>query len=365
MAVSFVDAHIGLPAIAFIVAFASALWLHPMIVKVAKLKGITDNPDKRKLQREPVPVLGGVVVFFGIVLGIGAISPYQSCQEWMFAFALMLLMLYTGSMDDIMGLTPKLRFIIEILAALAVIYLGREAIDNFHGLWNIHAIPAWLGVPLTVVAIVGIINSINLIDGVNGLSSGYCIIACAIFGAFFHRTGDTMMAILAVAGIGALIPFFVHNVFGHRLRMFIGDGGTLMMGMVLSLFVLRVLDTDQETIRQFSEASGRHFGVIPFALAILSIPVFDTLRVMTRRMLRGTSPFHPDKTHLHHAFIGIGFSHFKTTLSILTLNMLNVSGWYLLYRSGCSVDVQFYFVVGTGLLFTVGIYLAIKHSKQL
>lgn len=360
------ETNVLLPLVAFAVAFLSALWLHPKVVKVAKLKNITDNPDKRKLQREPVPVLGGTVVFFGIALGVGALSPYYELPGLMLMFTLMLLMLYTGTMDDILGLTPGLRFVIEILATLAVIYVGGYSIDNFHGLWGVGAITPWLGVPLTVVAAVGIINAINLIDGVNGLSSGYCIMSCAIFGGFFYLTDDMMMTILAAACIGALIPFFIHNVFGNRLRMFIGDGGTLMMGMVLSLFVLRVLDVDNDGVAELSlnaSVSGREFGLIPFTLAVLSIPVFDTLRVMTMRIVRGTSPFSPDKTHLHHAFIDMGFSHFATTLSILGLNLAIVICMLLLYMFGAGVCMQFLLVLVLALCFTVGVYAVSRHKS--
>lgn len=363
--VSFVQTPCGLPLIAFFVACIAAIWLHPKIVKVAQLKGITDNPDKRKLQRQPVPVLGGVVVFFAIVLGMGLVCTFAPEPQLMFFFALMMLMLYVGTMDDIMGLTPKLRFLIEILAALAVIFLGKYQIDNFHGLWGIFHIPAWISIPLTVVTIVGIINSINLIDGVNGLSSGYCIMACAIFGAYFFFIGDTLLGTLAVACIGGLIPFFVHNVFGHRLRMFIGDGGTLMMGMILSLFVLRVLHVDAPDVASEPElvanADKSGFGLIPFTLSILSIPVCDTLRVMTRRILRGTSPFYPDKTHLHHAFIDLGCSHLQTTLCILTLNLAIVGLWYTLHAIGASLQIQVYAVAAAAVTTTCGFALLAKY----
>ena len=346
-----------LPAVTFVIAFLTALWLHPKTVTVARLKNITDNPDKRKLQREPVPVLGGVVVFFGIVLGVGLTSPFCSCPDLMLIFALILLMLYTGTLDDIMGLTPRFRLLVEVLAALAIIYIGGYRIDNFHGLWGFGHIPDWFGIPLTVITVVGIINAINLIDGVNGLSSGYGMLACAVFGLFFIASGDLMMTLLATASIGALIPFFAHNVFGKSSRMFIGDGGTLMMGMLLSIFVLRTLTANGPEV-----VFAANFNVIPFSLAVLSIPVFDTLRVMTRRIMKRTSPFSPDKTHLHHAFIGLGCSHFVTTCCILALNLLIIGGWYLLYRSGCPAEGQIYFIVATALICTIGVYVAAKRS---
>lgn len=339
--------------IIFMAAFISVLLLHPTMVLIAKEKGITDKPDERKLQRAPVPVLGGVAVFFGIVVGVGCAVPFYGSEGMTVVLALLTLMLYTGTMDDIVGLSAAKRFAIETVAVLAAIFIGGYLIRDFYGLWGVYGIPEWAGIPLTVFASVGIINAINLIDGVDGLSSGYCMMTCAVFGAFFLVAGDTMMAVLAAACIGALIPFFGHNVFGKRSKMFIGDGGTLMMGMTMSLFVLKVLEDGS-----FITSDAEHqFGFIPFTLAALSIPVFDTLRVIFTRIIRKTSPFKPDKKHLHHAFIELGFSHFATTLSILALNAAVVGLWYLLYRCGCSTDTQLYCVAATAFVFTFGTYL--------
>lgn len=348
----------------FFAAFVSVLWLHPKMVSIAKAKNITDNPDKRKLQREPVPVLGGVAVFFGIVMGTICAVPFCECSSMTVILALLTLMLYTGTMDDILGLTPKLRFMIETIAVCAALVIGGYQINDFHSLWGIGAIPQWAGVPLTVFAAVGIINAINLIDGVDGLSSGYCIMACSVFAAFFIVTNDTMMAVLAISCIGALIPFFVHNVFGKSSKMFIGDGGTLVMGMIMSLFVLRVLDGgNMLSVKYFAgEESGR-FGFIPFTLAVMAIPVFDTLRVMTARIIKGVSPFNPDKTHLHHAFIGLGLSHFATTLSILALNGIIIIVWFALYLCGAGVDAQLYSVLAMALTFTAGMYYIVSNYK--
>lgn len=348
--------------IAFITAFFSVLWLHPKMVRIAQEKAITDNPNKRKLQRKPVPVLGGVAVFFGIAIGLGCGIPLYHCDGMVIIFALLTLMLYTGTMDDIIGLTPKLRFLIEILAVLAAIFIGGYSINDFHGLWGIERIPDWAAIPLTIISVVGIINAINLIDGVDGLSSGFCIMACIIFGIYFWLIGDVMMATLAAASIGALIPFFCHNVFGKTSKMFIGDGGTLVMGMTMSLFVLRILFSDNQS--GFIVECGCNLGLIPFTLAVLAIPVFDTVRVMAARIINRTSPFKPDKKHLHHAFIELGFSHIATTITILTLNAAIVAGWFFIYKAGYSADIQLYFVIAAATVFTFGIYLLAKRAAK-
>lgn len=343
-----------------VVAFCAVCWIHPRLVRLALRKNIVDNPDSRKLQRMPVPVLGGTAVFFGLFLGLGCLSPFFDCARLFPVFTLMTLMLYTGTLDDIMGLSPRLRFGIEILAILLLVLVSHHAINDFHGLWGVHSIPMWAATLLTVFASVGIINAINLIDGVNGLSSGYCVLACSVFSIYFYMLGDLTMTVLGLVCIGALVPFFIHNVFGDTSRMFIGDGGTLVMGLVMSVFVTRVLEGSSGGER-FAEAG---MGLIPFTLSVLSIPVFDTLRVMGSRIWRGRSPFRPDKTHLHHLFIDTGFSHPGTTFCILTLNTLVIAVWWMLYRLGASFELQLYAVVLLGLLSTFGLYVGVKRLPK-
>ena len=321
-------------------------------MKIALLKNIVDNPDARKLQRTPVPVLGGVAVFFGVVIAIGSMSAVVDCSGLPVVIMAMMAMLYTGTMDDILNLSPSLRFLIEIVVVLLLVFVGGYCINDFRGLWGIGPISSWYAVPLTVFATVGIINAINLMDGVNGLSSGYCIMACTIFGILFHLAGEEVMTILAVVSVGALIPFFLHNVFGKSSKMFIGDGGTLVMGVVITVFVI-------ETLRSGSSCGAYvepRVGLVPFSLAVLCIPVFDTLRVMFSRILRGVSPFRPDKTHLHHMFINLGCSHAAVTLAIVALNTSVVLCWWGLTRLGVSIDVQLYAVVVMGFLVTFGLY---------
>ena len=339
-----------------IIPFFTALllvgWIHPRLVKIALLKNIVDNPDARKLQRTPVPVLGGVAVFFGVVIAIGCMSSVVDCSGLPVVIMAMMAMLYTGTMDDILSLSPGLRFVIEIVVVLLLIFVGGYCIDDFHGLWNIGRFSYWCAVPLTVVAAVGIINAINLVDGVNGLSSGYCIMACLIFGTLFFLAGEAPMTILAAVSVGALIPFFLHNVFGKTSKMFIGDGGTLVMGVVMSVFVIAILQNGSRVAAYVNP----NVGLVPFTLGVLSVPVFDTLRVMSTRILKGTSPFRPDKTHLHHMFIDLGCSHVATTLAILGLNMSVVLCWWALETSGFSIAVQLYAVVAMSLLVTSGLY---------
>lgn len=341
--------HVIIP---FVVSFLAAVWVFPKILHIALQKNIVDNPDARKLQRVPVPVLGGVAVIFGITVALSVCRLLFDCSDLFTIVLAMFMMLYVGTIDDIMELSPNIRFVIEIGVTLMLMFTCGYSIDHLHGLWGLQDIPLVVSIPLTIVTVVGLINAINLIDGVDGYSSGYCIMACLIFGVFYIIVGDIPMVMLASVCIGALLPFFFHNVFGKRSKMFIGDGGTLVMGIVMSIFVLNMLKA--ETYCDVYVSWG--MGLVPLALSILAVPVFDTVRVMTTRIMRGVSPFHPDKTHLHHLFIDMGFSHIGTTFCILLLNLLNILVWYVSYRCGASIDVQLYAVLAIALLSTFGFY---------
>lgn len=335
-----------------ILAFIGTLWVHPKILKIAIMKDLVDNPDVRKLQRSPVPVIGGIAVFFGIVIGLCSSQIMFNSPSVFMLISAMLVMLYVGTIDDILDLTPTIRFVIEILIVMWLMYINRSSINCFWGLWGVDIISNWISIPLTIFATVGIINAINLIDGVNGLSSGYCFMASSIFAIIFNATGNTVMTILAASAAGAIVPFFLHNVFGYRTRMFIGDGGTLVFGTMMSMFVISILSSKSPCAPYVTDG----IGLVPFVLAVFAIPVFDTIRVMTMRIIHGKSPFSPDKTHLHHLFIDLGFSHTGTTVTILSLNSLVIIAWYISYLLGASIDVQFYVVFALSFLFTIVFY---------
>ena len=250
------------------------------------------------------------------------------------------------------GYARTSRFSDGVCGALLLIFIGGYVWNVLHGLWCLDQIPQGVAIPFTLFAAVGIINAINLIDRVDGLSSDYCILTNLLFGMMFWYVEDRTMGMLAVVAAGSLIPFFFHNVFRKSSKMFIGDGGTLVMGIVMSVFMIRILR--HSSMSEVYDAAN--IGLIPFTLAVLPVPVFDTLRVMTTRILKRKSPFHPDKTHLHHMFIRLGYSHATTTLAILILNFFVVLCWWISYMVGCSIDAQLYIVLVLSILITFGLY---------
>lgn len=357
--------HLGV-LIAFAVSLLVVMLMHPQVVKFAIKRKIVDNPDFRKLQRRPIPIMGGVAVFLGLVVGLSVAGFFVNISSLLPIFLAMSIMLCVGVADDVSELSPRLRFIIEIAMTVMMIILTKMSLNDLHGLWGYNALPLWISVPLTVVAVVGMINAINLVDGVDGLSSGFCILGSVGFGLLFFKAGNVPMLALSMLTMGALLPFFFHNVFGEKSKMFIGDGGSLMMGMVMSAYVVVAINSGSSC---GDYASENGLGLVAFTLAVMSVPVFDTVRVMAMRIIRGTSPFRPDKTHLHHLFIELGFSHVGTTMSVLILNLIVVLVWFIVFKLGASVDVQFYVVIASSLLVTAGFYkfmrLQITHDTAI
>ena len=346
----------------FFISLVVTSLVHQPILRFAKKHNIYDNPEARKLQRKPVPVMGGLVVFIGAITGSLCYWFKHDCSAIIPVQVAMLIMLVLGAWDDLKKLSPGLRFAIEIIVIIALALINGTPINDLHGLWGVHEISPWIAWPLTVFGCVGIINAINLIDGIDGLSSSICIMAFGFFGLLFFYALDFVHAALAMACIGALIPFFITNVFGERSKMYIGDAGTLMLGVVLCEMVMSILTSDSACARKVEPTK---FCLIAFTLSVLVIPVFDTVRVMLGRISRGQSPFHPDKTHLHHAFIDYGFHHLETALMEIILNMMVVGFWWFLYKSHFPEQWQLYGVIVAGLVVCFGLYYMLGRRKRI
>ncbi len=330
--------------------------VHPLLVKFALWKNIVDKPNARRLNRVPVPVLGGVGVFLGLIVALYTIAAMMGIQLPYIYTVLLVLMLGVGFIDDVRDLSPYTKFSVQILAVLLLYFSCDMRIDNLHGIFGLHEIPMYFSLPLTLVVCVGLINSINLIDGIDGLSSGYSLMASLLFGAWAYMSGDKINLLLSCSLIGALIPFFIYNVFGKKCKMFIGDAGSHLLGIIFCIVSLNTLNDPV--------SSKTDSALVPFVFAVLSHPIMDTLRVMTMRMCKGESPFMADKTHLHHALIGQGISHLATTLIIIGLNLVVVATWAFCFRRGMSATAQLLVAIAAAILCIILPYPLLTSRKR-
>lgn len=336
-----------------LVAMLVVVVIHPFLVKIARRKRIVDNPSARKLNKEPVPILGGVGVMCGILFGVGVTMCYGFDVDIPVAVVIALvIMLYTGVGDDILDFQPRRKFMLQIFVVLLMILSAEVYVDNLHGVWGVGYLPRMLSFALTLVAAVGIINAINLIDGVDGLCAVYVMFVAFALGLFLLVRGDVAYAVIAFATIGALVPFALHNMYGSKYKMFLGDGGSLVLGLISAMLALRVVQVGSGDMGVNAEA---------FALAVLSVPVCDTLRVMVVRVAHGHHPFRPDKRHLHHQFIALGFSHRATTFAVVALGGVVVVVLWLSVAGGVAASVQLWVVLVAGMIAVWGACFVMRY----
>lgn len=319
--------------------------LFPSIVRFATKNNFYDLPDDRHIHVGKVPRLGGVPFMPAMIIAIfvafttnhhftstaGVDQYFLPMKQLLVAGIGALIMYLTGLADDLSGVRYRYKFITQTTSA-ALMCASGVWIDNLHGFFGIYDIPVWLGVPLTIMLVMLIVNSVNLIDGIDGLASGLCIVGISAFAALFAYCGYYRFLIVAIAAIGCLLPFYFYNVFGEvgKNKMFLGDTGSLFIGYLLAFFAIKTT-----TIPYGLSIMGGHSFFLIYAYSMLLVPVFDVLRVFLKRIRRSRNPFLPDKTHIHHKFLALGFSMRQARWAIFTvavfffvMNMM-LCAWYV------------------------------------
>ena len=311
-------ANVYILIIAFMVAIIMGRIIIPKILIISFRKRLFDVPDARKVHNRPIPRLGGVTFFPVIVFTLTLVTAFRVMMheiqyevfthkmacEFLFLVAGLTLLYIVGIGDDLVGVRYSKKFVVQIISAAFFPIVGLY-INNFYGVFGINEIPAWIGMPFTVILVVFITNAINLIDGIDGLASGLSMVALAIFGGIFIHYGLWNFAILAFICVGVIIPFFAYNVFGNADRgrkIFMGDTGSLTLGYIISFFVVKYcMYIPGEDMQAYG-------APVVVAFAVLLVPCLDVVRVFLRRIRNGKSPFLPDKTHIHHKFLDMGFT---------------------------------------------------------
>lgn len=339
-------------AAAFVISGCIALFLIPGIVRVSIKNDLYDIPDERHIHVGKVPRLGGVAFLPAMLVALfvafslrtpdfsSGVRPdyFLPMKQLLAAGVGSLIMYLTGMADDLSGVRYRHKFIAQIAAAGLMCASG-VWINNLHGFLGIYNIPAWMGVPFTILVVMLIINSINLIDGIDGLASGLCIIGIITFTVAFINVGFGRFAIVGAAAIGCLIPFYGYNVFGtpeRRNKIFMGDTGTLFMGYILAFFAIKTTMLEGP-----SGDSGQRAYYLIYAYSILLLPVLDVMRVFFNRIKRNRNPFLPDKTHIHHKFLALGLSMRQARWVIFAISAVFFAMNILLCKVGVNINIIF------------------------
>lgn len=324
----------------FVMSLVFVAIVIPAIVSVADKIRLYDDQNGRKVHQGEVPRLGGVAFLPAILftlLSVLAIMTrflpqsihvtYAPITEVMMAAAGCVLLYLVGIMDDVIGVSYRGKFIVQFLSAILLCCSGLY-ISDLHGILGIHAIPAFIGMPLTVLVVVFIINSINLIDGIDGLASGLCIFSVLGFIVMSHRLTMDMNLALAMSMLGVLVMFYIYNTLGKRgkTKIFMGDTGSLTMGFLLAFFTMELccFKWDRVDLALLGETEPFYTGdqLFVYGMSLVIIPVLDVFRVFYSRIRDGKSPFKPDKRHIHHKFLAMGFSMRQARWSIFAMSFV-------------------------------------------
>jgi UDP-GlcNAc:undecaprenyl-phosphate/decaprenyl-phosphate GlcNAc-1-phosphate transferase len=300
--------------IAVLLAFAGSVFIAwfsmPLVVKVATLRNLTDPPGHRKIHKKEIPTLGGVGIFAGFSFGfLMAINSFMDGVTYFTVAALLLF--FVGLKDDLVTLDPRKRLIAEVFAALILIFYTDIRLTCFHGFLGVTDIPIWATYLTTIFILIVIINAVNLIDGIDGLAASTGIVASISLGIWFWLSGAYGYSVMAASLAGTLLAFLRFNLSKGKNRIFMGDTGSLLVGFILAVMAIRFNEIN------IGSDSYHHMSSSPaISIAILIVPMYDTLRVFTIRIIKGLSPFSADNRHIHHLMLRAGFSHRMTTLLI-------------------------------------------------
>ena len=307
----------GLPAI--LIAFASALiitWYYiPKVIKVVQERHLEDKPGFHKIHKSDVPTLGGIGIFGGFIFGfLIGVNGYMPGLSYFTAAAVFLL--FVGIKDDLVYLNPKKKFWGELGAAVLVALFTNIHITHFHGFMGITDISATTTFVITILVFLFIINAVNLTDGIDGLAASVGIIASVAFGIFFFLSGDYGYTVMAAALLGSLLAFLYYNMSQGPKKIFMGDSGSLVIGFTLAVFAIHFneLVAAGESILKLDSAPS-------IAIAVLIIPLYDTLRVTVLRLRAHKSILVGDKRHIHHMMLRAGLSHWQATLYLSLFNI--------------------------------------------
>lgn len=299
----------------FITSFLITFFAIPSIIKIAEIKHLFDEPDERKLHKTRVPTLGGLAIFAGMIFSLTFWSTQKEIIELQYIISAIIILFFIGIKDDLFNLVYYKKLVGQLISAFILVHWADIRITSFFGIFGVHELNLISSYAFSIFTMVVITNSFNLIDGIDCLAGSVGVLATTTFGIWFYLSGQTQYVVLATSLIGSLIGFIYYN--RTPSKIFMGDTGSLILGIVTSILAIKFIELNRVIP---ADGVNKIRGVPVVTIGILIIPLFDTLRAFSMRMLQGKSPFSPDRNHLHHLLIDLGLSHVKATLSLLLFN---------------------------------------------
>ncbi len=345
----------------FTISFSIVLITVPAIIKVARAKKLFEAFDERKVHTQTVPPLGGIAIFIGFILSTIIATDGYSFDSLKYIIASVIMMFFIGLKDDLLIISARKKFVVQIFASVLLITLGNVKITNFHGMLGYYHVHYFTGLLMSLFIMIAVINAFNLIDGIDGLASALAMLAASVFGTWFFLAGHIQFAIMSFALAGSVIGFFIFNVFGKNNKLFMGDTGSLVVGLIISALVIQ--------FNEFNIIKTMHYSIAAaptVSFAIIVVPLIDTMRVITIRLMQNRSPFSPDMNHIHHRLLKIFPNHFHVTLVIIAGNISIVLLAFVFNFLALNINIQFLllFLSATGLSTIPSLVLRWRTPKQ-
>ena len=341
----------------FILAIGISLYAVPIVIRVAHSLKLMDNPNERSAAKNPIPTLGGIAIFISFVFAATVGLSGDELPEMIYILSAVILMFFVGLKDDILTLSAWKKLTAQLITSAIIVFLAKIRFTNLHGFLGIGDIAMIPSIILTFFVIIVIINAFNLMDGIDGLAAGLSMLAAIVFGGWFFISGHNDYAILSIALVGAIAGFFYYNLYGKENKIFMGDTGSLVLGTLMSIIVIRFNEFNIDQTQPFAIASAP-----AVSFGILIYPLVDTIRVFIIRLLQFKSPFTADKNHLHHRLLTLGFSHKRATYTIIGINILFIIPVFALQHYGI-IPLMGFIIVISGVLFMTPAYFI--HSRHL
>lgn len=300
-------------------AFITAYLLFPLFIKFISKKNILDKPGGRKVHTKFTPSMGGVPIFVSGLIALMAFLPFKHIVDLKyFLFALGLIFL-VGLRDDYSNLKPYKKLVGQLIAIALLVVFNDIRLTSFYGLFGVQEVPVFVSYGFSTFFFVVVTNSFNLIDGIDGLAGSVALISLLFFGIWFYSVGYVEYAQLSIAFGASVFAFLRFNWMPSKI--FMGDTGSLLLGFLLATLSVQFIEINDKLSSDNIFRFKSNFSPV---IALIIVPFYDTIRVFSRRIYRGRSPFSADKTHLHHILLRLDLNHAQSTMVLVGANLFFV-----------------------------------------
>ena len=340
--------HITLILLFSSVSFLISVLFFPVFIKLLKKWEILDTSGEHKIHSAFIPSMGGISILLGVILTLLLSLPFQEWIRLKYFFISVCLMFLIGLRDDVLALDPKAKLFSQFLPVFLLVFLDGSILTSLYSLVDTPPFPLFLSWVISVVTLVIITNAYNLIDGVDGLAGAIGLICLLFFGVWFYEVGNTSISLISFCFAGSVVAFLFFN--WQPSRIFMGDTGALMVGLLLSYLAIHFIN-DNSALPAGHPAKFE--ASVATAVCVLIIPIFDTFRVILLRIRKMQSPFRADRNHIHHQFLSLGFSHARTVLILAGINIFFILLAMLLKEKSDVLILSFVVVICLGINFVL------------